>query len=54
MIHRLTPTVSVPSFARLITTLSSFGITTSPMTSTIMHSGPMMNHERYGRTYGIQ
>ena len=40
IIVRLVPDVSVPAFALLITTERSLGMTTSPMTSTIMQSGP--------------
>ena len=39
----LEPTVSVPAFPALMTRASSMGISTSPMTSTIMHSGPRIN-----------
>ena len=48
------PTVSVPRFPSLITRASSMGISTSPMTSTIMHSGPRINQVLYGLMYFIQ
>ena len=50
----LEPTVSVPAFPALITRASSMGISTSPMTSTIMHNGPRINQVLYGLIYFIQ
>ena len=42
LVPTLPPMVSVPALPLLITLESSLGSSTSPITSTIMHSGPRM------------
>ena len=47
----LFPTVSVLSVPELITIASRRGMITSPITSTIIHNGPIIKYSRYGLIY---